>query len=517
MNPSHADRSLNLTPKPFRPWAWGWVAGIATFVLRIPFLFRYDLHFGGDSATCYLMSRHILLGARPTYFFGQDYMGPLDQYLSAILFRFFGPSIPLAGAVTLAEWSLCIGLGVALSVRLVEPKKAPLLALFVAIGVPYTLHYTTVPMHYALAILFPMLLAPVMLRIIDKGGSFILWTTAGLICGLGWYMNKQCLPGLAAAALTLAWTTQDSWNPKRLRLSSGFGFASGFLVGYLPEILYRISHPHVRSLLGLAGWRLLLHNCWAIFLSWGAYFDAQPVSRMPESVYFFLNDISKDLFPDGPLDILFFLAGLGVAVGITSSFWRSFREKDPLPMFLSSWVVLNVAMVALGTTTDGAFLSARRYLFSCSIALSIWTGLLLLRGLSNPRWVKPIACLAILFLARSLTHQYVLLGQKDELREFRTILAQCQKAGYNGGIGHWGHAYFLDALSDERFIVAGMDVERLPEYAEQVGSMDRMIWVGPIQGPLQEDLLFGTHRFKKDGPEHPIERFRWVPYRAVSK
>jgi hypothetical protein len=108
------------------------------------------------------------------------------------------------------------------------------------------------------------------------------------------------------------------------------------------------------------------------------------------------------------------------------------------------------------------------------------------------------------------------LGQKDELREFRTILAQCQQEGYKGGIGHWGHAYFLDALSDEKFIVAAMDVERLPEYTEQVGKMDRVILVEPIQDPLKEDLLFGTQRFRKDGPDHPIERFRWIPYRAVS-
>jgi hypothetical protein len=58
--------------------AWiGVIFGLLSFLLRIPFLFRYDLHYGGDPAIGYLMELRILQGDRPLYFYAQDYMGAL--------------------------------------------------------------------------------------------------------------------------------------------------------------------------------------------------------------------------------------------------------------------------------------------------------------------------------------------------------------------------------------------------------------------------------------------------------
>ena len=36
------------------------------------------------------MARHILLGARPAFFYGQAYMGSLDAFLAAAAFAIFG-------------------------------------------------------------------------------------------------------------------------------------------------------------------------------------------------------------------------------------------------------------------------------------------------------------------------------------------------------------------------------------------------------------------------------------------
>jgi hypothetical protein len=503
------------SPLPY--WGWGILAALGTFLLRIPFLFRYDLHFGGDSATCYLMSRHILQGDRPIYFYGQDYMGPLDQYLSALLFRFWGPSIPLAGAVTLFEWSLCVGIGVFLVMHLVESAQRPIVVLLAVIGIPYTLHYTTVPMHYALAVFFPMLSSLVMLRILEQGATFGRAWTMGLVFGLGWYMDKQCLPGLAAVALTLAWVSTPAWDHKQWNLLNFSGLGLGCLVGYLPELIFRLGHPQTRSLLGFASPKMVAHNLWAILLSWGAYFDAQPISRMPEAIYFFFSDPSPGRWPEGPLDVLFFAIAFLVIGGVCWMAVHSFRAKKPLPLFLSSWVLLNAALVAISSTTGGEFLSARRYLFSCSVALSLCTGLFLARGLSRPAFRVPLLCLALLFGGRSLAHQYGLLNRPDELRELRTALSQCRQAGLKGGLAHWGHAYILDALSDEQFIVAGNDVERIPGYATYVGTLDRLALVEPIQSELQNEIGYGNRRFTREGLGTSFEKFRWIPYRAASK
>ena len=68
------------------------LAAAAAFLFRLPFVVRYDLHFGGDAATCYLMARRILAGHHTLYFYGQDYYGSLDQYVTAFFFWLFGPS-----------------------------------------------------------------------------------------------------------------------------------------------------------------------------------------------------------------------------------------------------------------------------------------------------------------------------------------------------------------------------------------------------------------------------------------
>lgn len=47
----------------------------------------------GDEAVVSLMARHILQGARPTFFYGQAYMGSLDAWLVAIGFRLFGEGV----------------------------------------------------------------------------------------------------------------------------------------------------------------------------------------------------------------------------------------------------------------------------------------------------------------------------------------------------------------------------------------------------------------------------------------
>lgn len=45
-----------------------------------------------DSATPGLMALNILKGERPLFFYGQDYMGSLEAYVAALLFRIAGPS-----------------------------------------------------------------------------------------------------------------------------------------------------------------------------------------------------------------------------------------------------------------------------------------------------------------------------------------------------------------------------------------------------------------------------------------
>ena len=58
-----------------------------------------------DEAIVGLMARHILQGERPFFYYGQSYYGPLDAYLTSLLFAVFEPNdfalriVPLAASL----------------------------------------------------------------------------------------------------------------------------------------------------------------------------------------------------------------------------------------------------------------------------------------------------------------------------------------------------------------------------------------------------------------------------------
>ena len=49
--------------------------------------------FNGDEGIVALMARHILRGERPTFFYGQAYLGATDAWLVALSFSIFGESV----------------------------------------------------------------------------------------------------------------------------------------------------------------------------------------------------------------------------------------------------------------------------------------------------------------------------------------------------------------------------------------------------------------------------------------
>jgi hypothetical protein len=72
-----------------------WLLG-ATFValfLKTSLVLAGVVPFNSDEAIVALMARHILQGARPTFFYGQAYMGSLDAFLVAGGFLFFGEQV----------------------------------------------------------------------------------------------------------------------------------------------------------------------------------------------------------------------------------------------------------------------------------------------------------------------------------------------------------------------------------------------------------------------------------------
>ena len=85
-----------------------WLAGavIAAVVFKFGLLLASVIPFNSDEAVVALMARHILQGSRPIFFYGQAYMGSLDAFLVAGMFKLIGTNI---WAVRMVQIGLTVG------------------------------------------------------------------------------------------------------------------------------------------------------------------------------------------------------------------------------------------------------------------------------------------------------------------------------------------------------------------------------------------------------------------------
>lgn len=497
------------------------LAASLAFFFRLPFVFRYDLHFGGDAATCYLMARRILSGHHTPYFYGQDYYGSLEQYVTAFLFWLFGPSIPLGGLVPLAEWSVATGLGVYLIASSRSLPAAAVAALVAVIGVPYTLHYAVVPMNgYVPGVLVPLLLLWIFYRAAASEQPWPWLAMAGGVSGLGWYTSKLILPGLLALLLVAAWVVyrEKPWAGllAQRSLYAGGLFLVAFVVGYLPEIIYRAGHAH-RSFAKLADLRSIALNLLEAVKGSLAYFNAQPMGRIPESIYFFIRPVKALNRHPSPLDLLFMV----LALMVLTYAWFELRQflrggKNWTLAAMSCLIFINIAAVVLSAESRASILNARRYLYPSALVLSFMTGLLLYEGMRAKRFRVAAIALLVAFVGTNLVHTYRLLGEPDQLREVRWIIQDLEREDVKYGVAHFGYALLIAALTDERVVFGSFDVERIEEYGQRVGAQPRIAYVaaGKKSPPVSMDYRDHVYALRREGRRY-ADHF-WALYEKVS-
>jgi hypothetical protein len=247
-----------------------------------------------------------------------------------------------------------------------------------------------------------------------------------------------------------------------------------------------------------------------------AYFDAQPISRLPEAVYFFLQSTGHIIYPKGPLDILYSVLSLALLGFIFYSFKKSCTSRNTALFLLSALVLVNLAAVFLSRESNGDFLNIRRYLYSSAVVFSLWAGVFadfwLFKNYKNKWMPVVVQTLLMIFFIRVGIHEIQLLTAPDELRELRWVAADMRAQGYDRGLAGWGTAYILDAITDQNLVIAGRDGERIPDYAKTVSQSDRVAVISTGNGPLEEKVTFNGETFHPTGPARQNETFRWVPY-----
>jgi len=196
-------------PPPRFPWRALLLILAVALAARLLLLASDAVSFHADEAVVGLMARHILAGERPTFFYGQAYMGSLDAWLVALGFRLLGDSVLTIRLVQSALYLLVVAAGFALAWRLSERITVAVVAgLVLAVPPVNTALYTTATLGgYNETLLFGALILLLAYEVThDHPRSWWRWGLLGLCAGLGWWTNGLIAVYAPPAALLILYT-----------------------------------------------------------------------------------------------------------------------------------------------------------------------------------------------------------------------------------------------------------------------------------------------------------------------
>jgi 4-amino-4-deoxy-L-arabinose transferase-like glycosyltransferase len=217
-------------------------------IYRLVLLARGWPALDSDEAVIGLMARHILHGERPTFFWGQNYMGPFEAYFGALLFALFGSSTFVLGLsallLTLGFLATVYWLG-----RAAYGPTVGLLALaWLVISPPiFTLRQLAPIGGYQEMLLFGgLILLGVWSRLrlpytrpTSRAGwlrCVAFYAALGLFAGLGFWSDMLIAPILLVAAGALL---IGRW--RELLSLAGVALVVGMLVGAWPYISFNLA------------------------------------------------------------------------------------------------------------------------------------------------------------------------------------------------------------------------------------------------------------------------------------
>ncbi len=230
--PEKIQRVLQLSALPIillAAFATRFVLAVTTFTSTI------------DTSTVGIMGMHILDGDRPLFYYGQNYMGALEGYCTALIFKIFGASIT---TLTLTPTFFAMGWAAAMYLvfrRIFNSRLAGLAAaLCVAIPGWYTIWYTMGAYGgYPETYLFGTLAIWVTLRLTDETTddfSLLNAILLGIFAALGIWTNLQVIPFLAVAAIIAGvhwlWTNR-TWKRVLCLGTAGVIGLTGFVPGLI--------------------------------------------------------------------------------------------------------------------------------------------------------------------------------------------------------------------------------------------------------------------------------------------
>ncbi|MBU4275329.1 MAG: discoidin domain-containing protein [Proteobacteria bacterium] len=461
-------------PHPHRwPLALGLAGCVALYwVVRLwliscPSLSQVDY----DEAVTGLMALEILQGKHQLLFWGQPYMGTLEAYLAALLFKLFGPSTLMlrlslliyGSAGVLALYSLGRSAG---------GRRLGLLAACLWSLPPLFLSFQGVYVtggHLEAVVAGALLLAGACRLAFDPPRRAGLWALGlGVVGGLGLWSSLLILPLVAASLLGLC-LARPVWLTGRGPWLAGLGL----LLGAAPLLVWNAEH-HWLTLVQVGGSQLsrawsnagmLISNVWTPMLT-GAWWDGRSVaSEMPS------------LVPMAALALIYLPAlGLAVAalVGWTRRAWRRQNPwQSPADLVaLALWVLL-----LLHASSGHGHKAILRYATPLMVPLTVLAALWL--GKVN-RW-RPLLgaglVLGLLVFNLYTHHLYLERFAGTPHRPVEAVLEVLANKGVDFSYAHGRVALPLTFESRGKVLAADFFGARNLSHLRQVDAAAQPAWV----------------------------------------
>lgn len=196
----------------------GWLLGLGGAILvmvvvKIGLLSAGVVPFNSDEAIVALMARHILQGELPLFFYGQAYMGSLDAFLVAGIYKLFGETVWGIRILQIILYSFTIITSAVIGKRITGSWRVGVLAAWLlAIPTVNMTLYTTVSLGgYGEMLLIGNLILLTTLQITrdltrSEGNNRLwLWFCFGFLSGFGLWVFGLSLVYSIPALIYLVW------------------------------------------------------------------------------------------------------------------------------------------------------------------------------------------------------------------------------------------------------------------------------------------------------------------------
>lgn len=474
--------------------------------------------FNGDEAVVALMARHLLRGERPTFFYGQAYLGATDAWLVALSFSIFGESVPAIRLVQIALFAAFLltsylvfkrlglsewGINAALLWLALPPTMLTLYSTATLGGYGETLVLGNI------ALLLTISLQRSAFG--RRGAMMRRWLLLGVVAGFGLYTFPLILIYLIPIGLWLLWR-------QRGRAWRGYLLAAlGFVIGSAPWWLALIQSGG-RELAELAGAGV------AGTIPGETYLETLPVRL----INFFLFGASAWLGLRYPWSAewvlpLIGLAALVIYLGVLGYAARHSRRSG-LPWAMSGALFITFLITPFGGDPSG------RYFLPLYLPLSIFIAMFL-QAIRNAKRTFVTLLLALLVgynVAGTLsaassrppgiTTQFDPVTWIDHTRDQELIdflLAQGETHGYTN---YWVQTP-IAFLSQEQIIAAAalpyhLDFgytprdDRYPPYTQAVAQADRVFYITTNHPALDARIRSGLARLGVSFREQVIGNYQ---------